>query len=74
MQISITFSNFGKLYTISFSKVSDEEKFDLEGIKQIIDDFGWQSVPSEELQATYDGKLDELRGKISWVTRFFSYV
>ena len=74
MQIGIIFSNFGKLYTIWSSEPLYREKFDVESIKRIIDYFGWQFVPNEELGATYDGKHDQLRGKISWMDRFFSYV
>ena len=75
VQIGIRFSNFGKLYTIYASDISDTNKFDVQGIKRIVDSFGWTYVPAEELRkVTYDGKHKELRGEVSWWIRFFDYV
>ncbi len=74
VQIGIRFSNFGKLYTIYASEMSNKKKFDTEGIERIINSFGWTYISAEEpLEATYDGKHDRLRGRISWWERFFDY-
>jgi hypothetical protein len=76
--LSVRFSNFGKLYTISTYGVfeSDEqETFRTEDLKAIIDSFGWVLVSAEDLNSPYDGKHRDFVGmKASWWLRFFDYV
>jgi hypothetical protein len=76
--LSIRFSNFGKLYTVSTFGILESNKlatFRTEDLKTIIDSFGWVFVPAEDLNSPYDGKhRDFVKMKASWWLRFFDYV
>jgi hypothetical protein len=76
--LSIRFSNFGKLYTVSTFGVLEADKikaFRIADLQTIIDSFGWIFVPAEELNTRYDGKHREfVKMKASWWLRFFDYV
>lgn len=73
--LGIRFSNFGRLFTLYTTTESEPHAYDEAAIVALVERHGWRYVPSDELEAPYDGANARMRdGETTWWIRFFDYL